>query len=130
MSDRLGGSPANAAGDDGDAMLQQPSRFRYRVYNGLLLFAVLVVMGTSIMSLRATDQLQHSVVMASHSQRILEQISHFWGLLGDSESHGLRFLMTGQEQYLIEYRHTNERIGRALDQLAALTADTSMQLAG
>ena len=66
------------------------SSFRYRIFNGLLLLAVVVLMGTSIMSLRATDELQRSVVMASHSQRIMEQISHFWGLLGDSESHGLR----------------------------------------
>ena len=98
-------------------MPHRPSSFRYRVYNGLLLFAALVVMGTSIMSLRATDELQRSVVLASHSQRILEQISHFWGLLGDSESHGLRFLLTGQEQYLIEYRHTSQQMARALDQL-------------
>ena len=109
-------------------MPHRPSSFRYRVYNGLLLLAVVVLMGTSIMSLRATDELQRSVVMASHSQRIMEQISHFWGLLGDSESHGLRFLITGQEQYLLEYRHTNERLGRALDQLAALTADNAAQL--
>ena len=105
------------------------SSFRYRVFNGLLLLAVVVVMGTSIVSLRATDELHRSVVMASHSQRIMEQISHFWGLLGDSESHGLRFLITGQEQYLIEYRHANEQMARALDQLAALTADNSAQLA-
>ena len=105
------------------------SSFRYRVYNGLLLLAVLVVMGTSIISLRATDELQRSVVMASHSQRIMEQISHFWGVLGDSESHGLRFLISGEEQFLLEYRHTNEQLGRALDQLAALTADNSSQLA-
>ena len=109
-------------------MPHRPSSIRYRVYNGLLLLAVVVLMGTSIMSLRATDELQRSVVMASHSQRIMEQISHFWGLLGDSESHGLRFLITGQEQYLLEYRHTNERLGRALDQLAALTADNAAQL--
>jgi signal transduction histidine kinase/DNA-binding response OmpR family regulator len=109
-------------------MPNRPSRFRYRVYNGLLLFAALVLTGTSIMSLRATNELQRSVVLASHSQRILEQISHFWGLLGDSESHGLRFLITGQEQYLIEYRHTNEQMGRALDQLAALSADDPTQM--
>ena len=110
-------------------MPQRLTTFRYRVYNGLLLFAVVLVMGTSILSLRATNELQQSVEKASHTQRVLQEISRFWGLMGDSESHGLRFVITGSEPFLIEYRHTVRAMGESLDALEAMVADNPFQSA-
>jgi signal transduction histidine kinase/ActR/RegA family two-component response regulator len=104
-----------------------PATFRYRVYNGLLLFAVVVVMGTSMLSLRATNQMQASVELASHTQRVLQEISSFWGLMGDSESHGLRFAITGSEPFLLEYRRTVMAMDKALEQLQELVRDHPSQ---
>ena len=106
-----------------------PSTFRYRVYNGLLLLAVSVVMTTSVLSLRATQQLADSVIAASHSQRVLEQTNRFWGLLGDSESSGLRFVISGQETYRESFRATVAEMDAALNELEALTADNPAQQA-
>ena len=52
-------------------MSRLPANFRYRVYNGLLLFSVLVIMGTSILSLRTTGDLQESVTRAAQTQQVL-----------------------------------------------------------
>ena len=108
-------------------MPHRPATFRYRVYNGLLLFAVAVVMGTSLLSLRATNELQDSVEAASHTQRVLLQINRFWGLLGDSESHGLRFAITGSEPFLIEYRRSVAAMDETLDTLEAMVHDNALQ---
>ena len=108
-------------------MPHRPATFRYRVYNGLLLFAVVVVMGTSLLSLRATNELQSSVEMASHTQRVLQQINSFWGLFGDSESHGLRFAVTGREPFLLEYRRTLQAMDKSLDELEQLVAGSPSQ---
>jgi signal transduction histidine kinase/ActR/RegA family two-component response regulator len=104
-----------------------PATFRYRVYNGLLLFAVAVVMGTSLLSLRATNEMQASVELASHTQRVLQEISSFWGLMGDTESHGLGFAITGSEPFLLEYRRTVLAMNESLDQLQALVRDHPTQ---
>jgi signal transduction histidine kinase/ActR/RegA family two-component response regulator len=106
-----------------------PATFRYRVYNGLLLFAVTVVMGTSLLSLRATNEMQASVELASDTQRVLQEISSFWGLMGDSESHGLRFAITGSEPFLLEYRRTVLAMNKSLDLLQQLVHDHPIQAA-
>jgi signal transduction histidine kinase/ActR/RegA family two-component response regulator len=106
-----------------------PATFRYRVYNGLLLFAVTVVMGTSLLSLRATNEMQASVELASDTQRVLQEISSFWGLMGDSESHGLRFAITGSEPFLLEYRRTVLAMNKSLDLLQQLVRDHPTQAA-
>ncbi|GAB2489541.1 ATP-binding protein [Arenimonas alkanexedens] len=109
-------------------MPTRPKNFRYRVYSGLLLASVLVLAGTSFLSLRTTDGMEASVERASHSQQVLNQIHQFWGLIGDSESYNLRYIITGKADYLLEYRQTLEGLNNALDQLAALIHDNPQQV--
>jgi len=109
-------------------MPNRPTKFRYRVYNGLLLFAVLVIMGTSVLSLRTTGELQQSVTRASQTQDVLEQISRFWGLLGDSESNALRYTLTGHQDFLLGYRMKVDEMGAAVDVLRKLSRNNPMQM--
>lgn len=111
-------------------MPNRPATFRYRVYNGLLLFSVLVIMGTSVLSLRTTGELQQSVTRASHTELVIGQLNHFWGVLGDSESNGLRFILTGDPGFLTSFRTNVAEMDASLDQLAGLTADNPAQVAG
>jgi signal transduction histidine kinase/DNA-binding response OmpR family regulator len=108
-------------------MPNRPTTFRYQVYKGLLLFAVLVIMGTSVLSLRTTGELQASVTRASHSQAVLGHINRFWGLLGDSESNLLRYLQTGRNDFMVNYRVNVEDMGSALDVLSELIRDNPLQ---
>ena len=109
-------------------MRNSPANFRYRVYNSLLLFAVVVIMGTSVLSLRATGDLQDSVTRASQTQQVLEQITRFWGLLGDSESHALHYTLTGHEEFLLAYRRNVDEMGSAVEVLRALTRENPGQV--
>ncbi len=110
-------------------MLTQPATFRYRLYTGLLFFSVVVILGTSILSLRTTGQLQDSVSVASHTERVIAQVNEFWGLVGNSESNGLRYLFTGEPRYLVAFRTDVAAIDDSLDQLTALAADNPQQSA-
>jgi len=109
-------------------MPNRPTKFRYRVYNGLLLFAVMVIMGTSVLSLRTTGELQQSVTRASQTQDVLEQISRFWGLLGDSESNALRYTLTGHQDFLLGYRMKVDEMGAAVEVLRKLSSNNPMQM--
>ena len=111
-------------------MPNRPATFRYRVYNGLLLFSVLVIMGTSVLSLRTTGELQQSVMRASETELVIGQLNHFWGVLGDSESNGLRFILTGNPEFLTSFRTNVAEMDASLDQLSGLTADNPAQVAG
>ncbi|MFY2763186.1 ATP-binding protein [Arenimonas sp. MALMAid1274] len=110
-------------------MPHRPSTFRYRVYNGLMLFSVLVIMGTSVLSLRATSELEQSVAKASHSQDVLEQANRIWGLLGNGESNGLRYIITGEEHFLLAYRVNLDEMNKAMTELSLLVADNPGQQA-
>ena len=110
-------------------MTPLPANFRYKVYNGLLLFSVLVIMSTSILSLRTTGDLQESVTRASQTQQVLEQITRFWGVLGDSESHALHYTLTGHEEFLAAYRTNVDEMGQAAEVLGVLTRENPEQVA-
>ena len=108
-------------------MPHRTSTFRYRVYSGLMLFSVMVILGTSALSLRATAELQQSVSLASQSQDVLEQSNRIWGLLGNSESNGLRYLITGEEHFLLGYRVNLDEMNKALTELSVLVTDSPEQ---
>ncbi|MBW8369054.1 MAG: response regulator [Arenimonas sp.] len=108
-------------------MPNRPATFRYRVYSGLLFFSVLVILGTSILSLRTTGQLQESVSVASHTEQVITHVHEFWGVVGNSESNGLRYIFTGEPRFLEAFRTDIAAIDKSLKQLTALTADNAQQ---
>jgi len=110
-------------------MRNRPATFRYRIYNGLLLFSVLVLMGTSVLSLRTTGELQRSVNRASHTELVIGQVNYFWGLVGDSESNGLRYILTGTPSFAVAFRTNIAEMDAALDRLTRLTVDNRVQVA-
>jgi signal transduction histidine kinase/CheY-like chemotaxis protein len=109
--------------------MNRNSSFRYRVYTGLMVFAVVVILGTSVQAMRSTSQLQASVNLVSHTLRVVEQVNAFWGVLGDSDSNGLRYLLTGEEYFRQQYRINVDELDRSLAALALLVADSPSQAA-
>ncbi|GGA83749.1 hypothetical protein GCM10011521_22680 [Arenimonas soli] len=103
-------------------MPQRQANFRYRVFTGLMLFAVVVLAGTSLLSLRATEELEQTVERTSESQQLLQQVSAYWGQIGDSEAHGMRYLITGRAEFLNEYRSVLGELDASLKRLKAMTA--------
>src|SRR5690606_1845027 len=105
-------------------MPQRRATFRYRVFTGLMLFAVVVLAGTSLLSLRATEELEQTVERTSRTQQMLQQVSVYWGQVGDSEAHGMRYLITGRPEFLNEYRSVLGELDASLKELKEMaTAD-------
>jgi signal transduction histidine kinase len=76
---------------------------------GLLLLAVMavaVLLGSAMLSLRATERLDASVASVSDTQRVIEQVNRYWGVLGDRDSQILRYLLTGNPDNLVAFRAT------------------------
>ncbi|GAB2651692.1 ATP-binding protein [Arenimonas aestuarii] len=103
-------------------MPHRQSNFRYRVFTGLMLFAVVVLAGTSLLSLRATEELERTVERTSRTQQLLQQVSAYWGQVGDSEAHGMRYLITGRAEFLNEYRRVLGELDASLEALKAMTS--------
>ena len=102
-------------------MPQRRATFRYRVFTGLMLFAVVVLAGTSLLSLRATEELERTVERTSRTQQLLQQVSAYWGQVGDSEAHGMRYLITVRAEFLNEYRSVLGELDASLERLKAMT---------
>ncbi|WP_374605546.1 CHASE3 domain-containing protein, partial [Arenimonas sp.] len=102
-------------------MPQRRANFRYRVFTGLMLFAVVVLAGTSLLSLRATEELEQTVERTSLTQHLLQQVSIYWGQVGDSEAHGMRYLITGRPEFLNEYRAVLGELDASLKALKKMT---------
>jgi signal transduction histidine kinase len=102
--------------------------------------AVAVVLGSAMLSLRATERLDASVASVSDTQAVIEQVNRYWGVLGDRDSQVLRYLLTGNADNLVAFRATllemesnharlrelfggNEAQRRRLDQLETLHAE-------
>ena len=103
-------------------MPQRRATFRYRVFTGLMLFAVVVLAGTSLLSLRATEELERTVERTGETQQLLQQVSTYWGQIGDSEAHGMRYLITGRAEFLNEYRGVLGELDASLEALKSMTA--------
>ena len=101
-------------------MPHRRNRFRYRIYTGLMLFAVCILAGSSLLSLRVTNELQNSVEGAAQTQEVLRQIERYWGLMGDSDSHHLRYVITARDEHLTNYRNTLVELNAAFKALGGL----------
>lgn len=105
------------------AVTANPTR---RLYVGLLLLsllAVAVVLVSSVMSLRTTSRLAESIASVSQTQRALEQINRSWGVLGDRDTQVLRYLLTGSEGNLAQFRRMLVEMDQASDQLRVLVGE-------
>jgi len=108
-------------------MPHRRNRFRHRIYTGLMLFAVLVLAGSSFLSLRVTNELQGSVEGHSRTQELLSQIERYWGLMGDTDAHHLRYVMTKDDVFLTNYREAVVELNAALKKLDQLISDDPQQ---
>ncbi|MFY2763942.1 ATP-binding protein [Arenimonas sp. MALMAid1274] len=91
--------------------------------------ALAIALGSSIYSLRTTQRLADSIASVSHTQRVLEQVNRYWGVLGDRDSSILRYLLSGDPESLATFRRTLVEMEQAHQQLHALVGDNAAQRA-
>lgn len=93
----------------------------------LSLLAVAIALGSSAYSLWTTQRLADSIASVSHTQRVLEQVNRYWGVLGDRDSSLLRFLLTGNGGDLEDFHRTLVEMDGSHEQLRMSLGDSPAQ---
>lgn len=95
----------------------------------MLLLAVLVLATSSVLSWWTASQLAHSINAVGETQRVIERIHRYWGMLGDRDSAILRYMLNGLPRYLDEFRETLAKLEETQAQLRRDVDDDPVQRA-
>ncbi|MEQ1512033.1 MAG: ATP-binding protein [Lysobacteraceae bacterium] len=109
--------------------LSRTAQFRNRVNVGLLVLAFVVILVTSIISVRSTNALAESIERVTHTLQIKDDLTALQVELGMMEADGLRFMIGGTAQHRAGLRTHLDAIGRLIAQLKITTADNAQQRA-
>jgi signal transduction histidine kinase/CheY-like chemotaxis protein len=109
--------------------LSRTAQFRNRVNVGLLVLAFVVILITSITSVRSTNALADSIALVSRTLVVKDHLTDLQVQLGMMEADGLRFMIGGEAQHLAGLRTHLDTIGGLLAQLKTLTGDNPHQQA-
>jgi signal transduction histidine kinase/DNA-binding NarL/FixJ family response regulator len=103
--------------------LSRSAQFRNRANVGLLALAFVVILVTSIISVRSTNSLADSIELVSHTLNVKDDLTALQVELGMMEADGLRFMVGGALQHRTGLQTHLDAIGRLLVRLKTLTAD-------
>jgi signal transduction histidine kinase/DNA-binding response OmpR family regulator len=105
--------------------LSRKAQFRNRVNVGLLALAFVVIVITSIISVRSTNALAESIELVTHTLNVKDDLTALQVELGMLEADVLRFMVGGAAQHRAGLHTHLDAIDRLLDRLKALTADNA-----
>ncbi len=103
-----------------------PSRaaqFRNRANVGLLGLAFVVILITSIISVRSTNALGESIELVSHTLNVKDDLTEMQVMLGMLEVDGVRFMVDGNDHRRAGIRNYLNAIAAQIKSLKLLTAD-------
>jgi signal transduction histidine kinase/DNA-binding response OmpR family regulator len=103
--------------------VSRTAQFRNRINVGLLALAFVVILITSIISVRSTNALAGSIELVAHTLNVKDDLTALQVELGMLEADGLRFMVGGAAQHRAGLRTHLDAIGRLLEGLKLLTAD-------
>ena len=103
--------------------LSRTAQFRNRANVGLLALAFVVILITSIISVRSTNALADSIELVGHTLSVKDHLTELQVEMGMLESDGLRFMVGGAAQHRKGIHTHLDAIGRLLERLQTLTAD-------
>jgi signal transduction histidine kinase/DNA-binding response OmpR family regulator len=104
-------------------------QFRDRLNNGLLALAVMLILLTSLISVRSTNALRDSIEMVHRTRDVKDAINDFGRVESESEAYNLLYLISGSADHLALYRERQRDVDQALDRIRQLTQnDTIAQM--
>jgi signal transduction histidine kinase/CheY-like chemotaxis protein len=103
--------------------LSRTAQFRNRANVGLMVLAFVVILITSIISVRSTNALADSIELVSHTLNVKDDLTALQVELGMMEADGLRFMVGGAAQHRMGLYTHFDTIGRLLDRLKTLTLE-------
>ncbi len=101
----------------------QASQFRNRANVGLLALAFIVILATSMVSVRSINALRESIGWVTHTMEVKDELAGLQFALGDMEIAGLRFMIDGKADHRDELVGNVEDIGKRIETLGALAVD-------
>jgi signal transduction histidine kinase/DNA-binding response OmpR family regulator len=105
------------------------AQFRNRINVGLLAMAFVVILITSIISVRSTHALAGSIEVVTRTLDVKDDLTALQVELGLLEVDGLRFMIGGAAQHRVGLRTHLDAIGRLLERLKTRTADNAQHQA-
>ena len=109
--------------------LSQVSQFRNRANVGLLALAFVVILITSIVSVRSIDALRGSIGWIGHTMQVKDKLAQLQQSLGRTESAGLRFMVDGLSLHRESLLRHLQEVGARLAELKPLIADNPEHVA-
>jgi signal transduction histidine kinase/DNA-binding NarL/FixJ family response regulator len=101
-------------------------QFRDRLNNGLLALAVMLILLTSLISVRSTNALRDSIEMVHRTRDVKDAINNFGRVLSESEAYNLLYLISGSSDHLSLYREHRRDVEQAQEQIRQLTRNDSI----
>ncbi|KFN43881.1 ATP-binding protein [Arenimonas oryziterrae] len=102
-------------------------KFRRRVNIGLLAMAFVLIMLTSFVSVSSTSALGESMARVAHTRSVKDMLLEMQVALFAAQSTGMRYMISGQGDYMMEHRAHLRRIDDLIKQLGDATADNPRQ---
>ncbi len=103
--------------------LSRSAQFRNRANVGMLALAFVVILITSIISVRSINDLRDSIATVTHTIQVKDDLGALRIQLGQMESDGLRYMIGGGGQHRDGMLGHLRNIGDLLDKLRTQTAD-------
>jgi signal transduction histidine kinase/CheY-like chemotaxis protein len=103
--------------------LSRSAQFRNRANVGMLALAFVVILITSIISVRSINALRDSITLVGHTMAVKDDLNALRSELGRMESDGLRYMVGGGGQHrdgMLAHLHA---IGTLIAKLQTLTVD-------
>ena len=101
--------------------------FRDKKDYGVLALVLVLIFVTAAFSLSALRQWQEATTRVGQTRVVMDRLMRIGTVFGDTESYGLRYLMTGRKELLIAYYQQTNTMGQAIDQLGKSAAGSPTQ---
>jgi signal transduction histidine kinase/DNA-binding response OmpR family regulator len=99
----------------------------HHLYYGLLVASLALVVVAGIVSVVSSREARESVALSQHSERVIAQANRVLGVVGNTESFGLRYMLSLDATYLGSYHDEMDRLDRELAALRDFVIDNVPQ---
>jgi signal transduction histidine kinase/DNA-binding response OmpR family regulator len=105
-----------------------PVRLRpHHLYYALLVASIVLVLAAGIVSIASTREARASVRMSQHTDRVIAQANRILGITGNTESFGLRYMLSAEPLYLDDYHREMDRLDNELALMRDFVVDNPAQ---
>jgi signal transduction histidine kinase/DNA-binding response OmpR family regulator len=99
----------------------------HHIYYGLLIASILLVVAAGLVSWASTREARASVALSQHTERVIAQANRILGVVGNTESYGLRYMLSAEPAYRVDYLREMDRLDNELALMRDFVIDNPAQ---